>query len=379
MKARVSAVGLTKFGKRSETLSDLLSEAGERALESLGRKSIDHLFVGAMASGSLAHVESLTARLADRLGLVEPASGYRVEAASATGAAVFHAAVAAVAAGHSERALVLAGEKMSGLGTAEVTRILAQSLAPAEELVGATMPALAAIIGQRYLDKHGLTADVFDAVSVQFRASAAQNPFAQFPTPVRREEVAQSRPVALPLRLLHCAAISDGAVAAVVERSHGPVEVLGIGEGFDSLAVVDRPELTSFRATRVAAQRAYEMAHLTRKEVSVVELHDAFAPFALIDFEDLGFVGVGEAPGWFEQGWTAPGGRLPVNPSGGILGRGHPVGASGLAAIVALVQQIDGSAGPLSIAKPPRVGLAQSIGGMASHNFVTLLGRAEAA
>lgn len=375
MTVRVSATGMVPFGKRPESLEELMGLAGEKALESIGRKPVDHLFVGSMASGSLANVESLTARVAERLGLVESASGFRVEAASATGAAVFHAAVAAIAAGHSDRALVVAGERMSGRPTAEVTSILARSLAPGEELVGASMPALAAIIAQRYLDRHQQDAAVLDTIPVQFRESASHNPFAHFRTPVTQEEVASSRLVAAPLRLLHCAAISDGAAAAVVERADGDVQVEGLGEGFDALAVVDRAELTSFRATRVAAQRAYEMAHLTRKEIDVVELHDAFAPFAIIDLEDLGFAGPGEGPRWFAEGWTRPDGRLPVNPSGGILGRGHPVGASGLASIVSIVEQISGKAGRLSTSRRPQRGLAQSIGGMASHNFVTILGR----
>ncbi|HYK92642.1 MAG TPA: thiolase family protein [Thermoplasmata archaeon] len=379
MTVRVSATGLIQFGKRPEPLDELLAAAGAGALESLGRKPVDHLFVGTMAGGSLAGLESLTARVADRLGLVESAAGYRVEAASATGAAVFHAAVAAVAAGHSDRSLVVAGERMTGLSTADVTAVLARSLATSEERAGATMPALAALIAQRYLDRFSVDPGALDAVTVQFRESASRNPYAQFRAPVTAEEVATSRPVAPPLRLLHCAAISDGAAAAVVERASGPAEVRGIGEGFDSLAVVDRSELTSFRATRVAAQRAYEMGHLTRKEIDLAEVHDAFAPFALIDLEDLGFCGPGEAPGWFTRGWTGRDGRLPVNPSGGILGRGHPVGASGLAAIISGVDQLAGTAGPLEVARRPRVVLAQSIGGMASHNFVTILGRPEAA
>ena len=376
MSVRVSATGLTRFGKREESLVELMAEAAEAALHSLGRRPVDRLVVGSMLGGSLAGTESLTARLADRLGLVEPASGYRVEAASATGAAVFHAGVASVASGRAERALLVAGEKMTGPPTSDVAAVLARSLAPSEESAGASMPALAALIAQRYLRRHSLSPDVLDAVPAQFRTSAVANPFAQFSAPVTREDVASSRPIALPLRLLHCAAISDGAAAVVLERSRGSVEVVGLGEGFDALALVDRPELTSFRATRVAAQRAYEAARLTRKEVDVVEVHDAFAPFAMIDLEDLGFMGAGEAARWFADGWTRPDGRLPVNPSGGLLGRGHPVGASGMAGIVSVVEQLEGSAGPRAIARPPSVGLAQSIGGLASHNFVTILRRA---
>lgn len=377
MTVHLSATGIGRFGKRPESLVELLTEAGAQALEATGRKPVDHLFVGSMVAGPLGATENVTAQVADRLGL-EGASGYRVEAASASGAAVFHAACAAVAAGRSDRALVVAGEKMTGPPTAEVALALARSLAPSEQIVGATMPGLAALVAQRYLTRFHVPVEALDTVTEQFRASSARNPDAQFPTPVTRAEVAASRVVAAPLRLLHCAAITDGAAAVVVERGGRGPAVVGLGEGFDALALTDRTEATTFRATRLAAQRAYEMAHLTRKAIEVAEVHDAFAPFALIDLEDLGLCGSGEAPAWFEQGWTRPDGRLPVNPSGGILGRGHPVGGSGLVQIALVARQLAGEAGPLALAHRPTTGVAQSIGGLASHNFVTLLGRGTA-
>jgi acetyl-CoA C-acetyltransferase len=373
MTVHVSAVGYARFGKRPTDLTELLAEAGENALAGVGRRAIDLLVVGAMSAGTLGGVENLTPRLADRLGL-DGAVGYRVEAASATGAAAFQAAVASLEAGRSERALVIAGEKMTGLATADVARSLAQSLAPSEVAAGATMPGLAALVAQRYQARYQIPSSAFDMITVVARRRGARNPMAQFTSVVTPEDVAGSRPVALPLRLLHCAAISDGAVAVIVERGDGPARVLGLGQGFDSMMVVDRPDLTSFRATRLAAQRAYESAHLTRKEVEVLEIHDAFAPFALIDLEDVGVCGPGEAAAWFAR--TQGGGptAVTVNPSGGILARGHPVGASGLAGIAEVARQLRGEAGPLQIDPVPRVGLAQSIGGLASHNFVEILG-----
>lgn len=362
-----------RVGRRPEGLVDLLVEVGTGALEAIGRKPVDLLVVGTMCAGSLGAVESIVPACAERLGL-DPALGWRVEAASASGAAAFQVAVSEVAAGRAERALVVAGEKMTAWPTAEVTRILARALHPTEQAVGATLPALASLVAQRYVERFDADPASFDAVTVQARRSAQGNPNAQFPTPVSREEVARSRVVADPLRLLHCAAISDGAAAVVVERGEGPASVLGIGQGFDAFALVDRTELASFRATRLAAQRAYEMARITRKEVDFAELHDAFAPFALINLEDVGICGAGEAGRWFLDGATAPDGKFPVNPSGGILGRGHPVGGSGLLAIVEVARQLRGEAGPLSLPDRPTVGLAQSIGGLASHNFVSLLG-----
>lgn len=374
MRVHVESTGLARFGHRSETLVDLLAEAGAAALEGIGRKPVDALFIGTMAAGSLSDVENVTGRLADRLGL-ESTAGWRVEAASATGAAVFHSAALAVASGQYQRVLVAAGEKMTTLPTAETARILSRSLAPQEQAAGATMPALAALVAQLYASRYRVTTAMFDLVTVLARAAASRNPFAQFQVPVTAEEVVSSRMVSTPLRLLHCSAISDGAAALVVAKGEGSGSVLGLGQGFDQLLVSDREDVTSFRATRVAAERAYTMAKITRKEVSFAELHDAFAPFLLIDLEDIGACGPGEAARWLEDGALTPEGRFPVNPSGGLLGRGHPVGASGLAQIVEIARQLADEAGPTQLPRAGAVGLAQSIGGLASHNFVTILGR----
>jgi len=373
VRVHVESTGLARFGRRDDSLVDMLAEAGGAALEGVGRKPVDALFVGTMSAGSLAEVENVTSRLADRLSL-ESAAGWRVEAASATGAAVFHAGASAIASGQFRRVMVVAGEKMTGLPTADVARILARSLAPQEQAAGATMPALAAIVAQLYSARHGTTTATFDLVTVLARAAAARNPMAHFSTPVTAEEVASSRMVSTPLRLLHCSAMTDGAAAAILSKGDGPASVLGLGQGFDQLLVSDRTDATSFRASRVAAERAYSMAKITRKEVSFAELHDAFAPFLLIDLEDIGACGPGESTRWVESGAIAPEGRFPVNPSGGLLGRGHPVGASGLAQIVEVGRQLAGEAGPTQLPHAGAVGLALSIGGLGSHNFVTILG-----
>lgn len=372
MTVHVSAVGFARFGKRAEPLTELASEAAAGALAGLGRKPIDFLVVGNMLAGAVNGSENLVSRVANRIGL-ETAAGLRVEAASASGAAAFHAAVHAVQSGHHERALVIAVEKMTDRPTAEVAAALSHSLHPSEQAVGATMPALAALISQRYAEQYEVDPGVFDAISVAARRAAEHNPYAQFRTPVTAAEVRASRLVALPLHLLHCGSISDGAVAVVVERGDGPAAVAGIGQAFEALALVDRPDLSTFAATRLAAERAFLSAKLSRRDVGVAELHDAFAPFLLVDLEDVGFAEPGTSPAWFSEKGP-PSGAPAVNPSGGILGRGHPVGASGLAEIAAVAQQLRGESGAASVHPRPKVGLAQSIGGMASHNFVTILG-----
>ena len=373
MSVHISSVGMGRFGKRPEGLIDLAAEAASLALEGVGRKPIDLLVAGSMFAQGPQGREALLPRLAGRLGL-ESAAGFRVDSSSGTGGMAFHNAVLALETGRFDRALVVAAEKMTDRSTAEITKDLAASLHMSEVAAGATMPGLAAIVTQRYLQRYSLTTAVCDLATVHARSMAVANPNAHFQKAVTAEDVAASRPVALPLRLLHCSAISDGATALVVEKGTGPATVLGLGQGFDALRLVDREELTTFAATRLAARRAYEAAHLTRKELNVVEVHDAFSPFSLIHIEDLGICGPGESPHWFEKGWAGRDGRLPVNPSGGVIGRGHPVAASGLAEIGEVALQLRGEAGRHAIATRPKIGLAHAMSGIASHNFVTILG-----
>jgi acetyl-CoA C-acetyltransferase len=377
MTVHVASVGFARFGKRAEGLVELGAEAAGPALDGVGRKPIDLLVVGTMLAHGARGAEPLLPRLAGRLGL-ETAAGYRVEATSASGAMAFHTAVGWIESGRHARALVIAAEKMTDRPTAEVTGELTAALHPSEVAQGATMPGLAALVTQRYLERYSLDPAVLDPVSVQARRMAEANPYAHFQKAVTREEVAASPPVALPLRRLHCSPLSDGAVAVVLEKGDGPASVLGIGQGFAPLRLVDRPDLTTFAATRVAARSAYEGAHITRKELEVVETHDAFAPLAMIHLEDLGVCGPGEGPAWYENGWVGRDGRLPVNPSGGLLGRGHPVGASGLAGIGELALQLRGEAGTRAVARAPRLGLAQSMAGLGTQSFVTVLGRSGA-
>jgi acetyl-CoA C-acetyltransferase len=374
----VSAVGVGRFGKRTENQIDLAAEAAGIALEGIGRKPVDLLVAGSMLSHGPQGPEALLPRLAGRLGL-ESASGYRIDSASGTGGMAFHAAVLALESGRFERALVVATEKMTDRPTAANTRDLAASLHPSEVAAGATMPGLAALVTQRYLQRYGRDPAILDAASVHARSMAARNTAAQFyQRPVSAAEVASSRLVASPLRLLHCSAISDGAAAVVVERGTGPATVRALGQGFESLRISDRDDLTTFGATRAGARRAYENGHLSPKEIEVAEVHDAFSPFLYVNAEDLGLCPAGEAPEALERGEFALDGRVPLNPSGGVVGRGHPVAASGLAEVAEVALQLRGEAGTHAVARPPKIGLAQAMSGIGSHNFVTILG-AEAA
>jgi len=374
MSVHVASVGMGRYGKRPEGLIDLASEAATAALEGVGRRPIDLLVAGSMlAHGTHGH-EALLPRLAARLGL-EAGSGLRVDSASGTGGMAFYAAVLAIESGRFERALVVAAEKMTDRTTAANTKDLAASLHPSEVAAGATMPGLAAIVTQRYLERFGRAASICDLATVHARSMAVRNPYAHFQKAVTPEEVARSRLVSNPLRLLHCSAISDGATALVLERGTGPATVLGLGQGFESIRLVDRDDLTTFAGTRIAAKRAYENAKVGPADIEVAEVHDAFSPFVYIHMEDLGLCEVGKGPDALEKGEIRPDGRIPVNPSGGVIGRGHPVAASGLAEVAEVALQLRGEAGAHAVARAPKVGLAHAMSGIASHNFVSILGR----
>ncbi len=370
--------GLTPFGRRPEGLVGLLCQAGEEALERSPGLRPDALLVGSMAGGTLAGVENLSAEVADALGLSgRPAA--RVEAASATGAAALQMGVAWLRGSGMRSVLVLAGEKMTARPGPELTRDLSLSLAPEEVRHGATMPAMAALLTTLYLRQWKVPEERLGEVTVRNRAWASRNPRAHLGTPVTLEQVNTSRMISTPLRLLHVSPVSDGAAAVLLARDLGAVQVTGLGQATEVLPVLSRDPESGFRATRLAAAEAYAQAGLTRKEVGVAEVHDAFAPFELMDLEDLGFCGPGEGIRFVEEGRGDLDGVLPVNPSGGLLGRGHPVGASGLAQVVEVYRQLVGEAERHQVPSRPRVGLAQSVGGLGSHNFVTILERSGAA
>jgi acetyl-CoA acetyltransferase len=208
-------------------------------------------------------------------------------------------------------------------------------------------------------------------VAVKNHAHGARNPFAHFQEPVSLEAVMESRVVADPLKLYHCCPISDGGAAVVLRADRAPVRIAGIGQGMDTMAVRYRSDLTAFRATQTAAEAAYRMAGFGAERVQIAELHDAFAPFELISLEDTGLVPPGKAGRAMLDGDTNIGGRLPVNTSGGLKARGHPLAATGIAQLVELTWQLRGKAEGRQI--DARVALAQSIGGLATNNWVTLL------
>ena len=370
---------MTKFGKSSQTLVELFCEAANRALSASPVQEIDALYIGAMNPEEFTGESNIAAQVAGALGM-SGLPALRVETASSAGAAALHAACHAVASGYYRRVLVLGGEKMTHLSTSAATRILAEVIERQERQCGATMPALAAMITERYRKRYHLSNShlqrVLCRVAMKNHSNGARNPCAQFQQPITEEAYFTSKLVSTPLRLYDCSPITDGAAAVILSAEKTDVLISGIGQGTGPVGLRERESFTSFRATQAAAQRAYQMAGISPKEIDFAEVHDAFTPFEIICTEDLGFFPAGK--GWqaVEEGKTVIEGALPINPSGGLKARGHPVGASGVAQVVEVAQRLRGEA-ETKLKREPRRALAQSTGGLGANNLVTIVERSD--
>ncbi|MGA7922482.1 MAG: thiolase family protein [Thermoplasmata archaeon] len=370
----VASWGLTSWGDRAEGLVDLLAEAGSVALEGVGRKPIDLLIVGSTGIGESADGSLVLPQVSDRLG-IDTGAAVRVESGTATGAAAFHSAVEAVRSGDVERVLVVAAEKRPPAARDPTSAWMEPWLAPSERAAGATAPALAALIAQRYLTRFATGPEVFDEIVTRARERASPSPRDPKPVGDPGRTLEQSPWVAPPLRAAHCAVRGDGAAAIVVERGAGRVIVRGIGQGLDVQAVSERADLTSFRASRLAGQRAMAGARLPGSRADFVEVYDAYAPLVCLAIEDLGVCQPGEAPTWLGNHDGTSEGARSVNPSGGLLGSGDPIAASGLVGIVHVARQLAGEAGSQQLPRAARTGLAHSLGGLGAQALVTILAR----
>jgi acetyl-CoA acetyltransferase len=372
--AYLAGVGQTRFGRLEGDLVTLLEEAAVTALADAGVDEVDAVIVGSQTSDELAHVANLGTRLVDRLG-ISGVAAWRTENSSGTGAALLETAVLAVRSGQYQRVLAVGGELMTDKPTPTTAKVLGRVLADTEIALGMTMPSLAALSARRYMESYGLSREVLAMVPMKAHANGVLNPLAHFQKPVSLEKVIGSAVVADPLRVFDCSPISDGAAAVVVTSDSTDIEVAGVGHGTDRLALADRRG-EGIRATQIASKVAFEEARMGPKDIDFAELHDAFSILEIIDSEDVGFFPRGE--GWraLEAGRTAIDGDLPVNVSGGLKARGHPVGATGLAQVAEVVWQLRGQADRRQL-DGVDVGLTQNIGGFGSNNLVTIIRRVD--
>jgi len=379
----IIGVGSTPFGRIEGTgIVELAVAACRDALAEshVERAKIQALYLGNFVGERLADQGSLAALVAGRLGLTGiPAT--KVEGACASGGIALRHGVLGIALGLYDFVLVAGVEKMTASSTPDVTAALATAGDEEREMrAGLTFPGAFAIIMREHMARYGTTRAQVGLVSVKNHALGAANPKAQFRKPVTLDEVLGSRLIADPIRLFDCPPISDGAAAAVLcpaewaRDFHGtPVRVLGSGHATGPATLWEMDDLTAFPATVRASREAYAMAGLGPADIDAAEVHDCFTMAEIVATEDLGFFPKGKGGPAVEEGWTGLDGKIAVNPSGGLIAKGHPVGATGCAQVYELVRQLRGEA-PNQV-RNVEIALAHNLGGTGVVSTVTILGR----
>ena len=379
----IAGVGSTSFGKLPDNgIVELATQACRAALDDSGipRDRVQALYLGNFIGERLADQGALAPIVARRLGL-DGIPATKVEAACASGGIALRHGYLTVTAGIHDVVLVAGVEKMSNISTGDVTAALATAGDEGLEMrTGLTFPGAFAMVMQAHIARYGTSREQIAAVSVKNHDNGAVNPKAQFQKPTTIDQVVNSRFVAEPLRLFDCPPISDGAAAAVVctadiarQYAKHSVRILASGQGSGPVALCGMDDLTSFPATVRAASEAFGQAGLGPAEVDVAEVHDCFTIAELVATEDLGLVARGDSGRAAEAGETAVDGRLPVNPSGGLIAKGHPVGASGVGQVYDLALQLRGEAA--NQVADARIGLAHSMGGCGAAATVHILAR----
>src|SRR5579862_3562901 len=381
----VIGIGKTAFGAFPDRdLRSLAVEAGEKCLADAGvsASQVEAFYLGNFAGPSFVGQNHLAPYIAGALGITGvPAT--RFEAACASSGSAFFHAVSAVAAGMYDLVLVGGVEKMTSQSTPKVTEILAGAGDMAGEgRAGATFPALFAMIARRHMYQYGTTRQQLAAVAVKNHANGAKNPLAHMRKVITMQQALAGKPISEPLTVYDCSLISDGAAAVMIvpaerasEFTDKPVKVLGIAQTSDSVALDSKEDITTFRAVRMAGEKAYRMAGVTARDIEFAELHDCFTIAEIIASEELEVVPRGQGGPYALEGHTCLRGERPVNASGGLKAKGHPVGATGVGQICDVVMQIRGEAGELQLARHS-LGLAENLGGSGATAVVTILGAA---
>ena len=378
---RVAIIGasMTRFGQRDAWIRELLAAAGTACLDDAGVASdaVEHLYVSNMASGEFEGQTGISNALAHDLAAV-PAYSARVDQTSASGGAGVYAAWQSVASGASDMTLLVGGERMTHRTTAAATDVIASLTHPVEYKHGVTLPSFAGLTARHYLERYDAPRESLGRVAVKNHRNGVDNPHAQFRKEVDLDTVLESPIVADPLRLYDFCPITDGSAALLCcpesvarEYTDEYAVVSGIGGATDTHVVHERADPTTMGGVAESAADAYRMADAGPDDVDVAELHDMFTILEFLQSEDLGFFEKGE--GWkaVEEGVTDRDGDLPINTSGGLKSKGHPLGASGVAQVYEIYKQVTRDAGPRQV--DAETALACNVGGFGNCVTTTIL------
>lgn len=380
----------SRWGKYNGSLIEMMSEASLEAINDAGTDKIDAVFVANMTAGRINNQTALSSALIDYLNLF-PAVGATIENGPASGATAARIGYMAIKSGLHDIVMITGGEKMRVVPNPVITDSIATILHPeAEYIHGITLPSLGALLTRLYFEKYGITSEDLARIAIKNHSNGLKNPKAHIHKKISMEEIILSQEaksinpvIADPLHLYDMCPITDGAASVIMcsmekakELSQKPlIKFAGTGQGMDTMAVHERDDPTFFKAVKNATNQALSMAGLKREDIDFAEVHDAFEILEIAQLESAGFYEFGKAHLATRDGETEITGRFPVNTSGGLKARGHPVGATGVAQLCEIVWQLRGEAGERQIPNNPKHGYAINFGGFGNNVVVTILSK----
>lgn len=381
----IIGIGMTTFTRLDFPLYEIAAYASMEAMRDCGVTKIDHLFIANLGGGRINRATGLASAVIDTLSLT-PAGAETIENGPASGASAIKTGFMAIASGVHDVVMATGAERMREANALDATEFVATMTHPlAEQIYGVTLPALAGMFTRLYMEKYGVTERHLAMVAIKNQKNALLNEFAHIQVEITMDgivdspEAATNNPyIAEPLRFFDCCPISDGGACVILANKETAkklkkpmIRIAGFGQATDAHAIQEREEPTDLLAVRSAAAQAFKMAGVKPKDVNVAELHDAFTILEIAQSEEVGFFKKGEGHIALEKGVTSLKGKLPINPSGGLKGRGHPVGATGVAQAYEIVLQLRGDAGERQV-KDAHVGFTCNFGGF-GNNVVCLI------
>jgi len=380
----VAGIGITSFSRLEYPLVEIAAYPALMALRDAGIKKVDQVYVANMGSGRINGQTGLASAVVDHLSLT-PAAAETIENGPASGASAIKQGYMAIASGMYNTVMVIGAERMREVNPLEATDFVATLTHPlAEYIYGITLPSLAGMFARMYMDKYGVTSRHLAMVAVKNHKNALDNFYAHLHEDITIEgildspEASTNNPfVADPLRFYDVCPVSDGGACLILTTAENMkklnkpmIRLAGIGQATDTHCVHERNDPTDLLAVREAARQSFAMAKIKPENVDVAELHDAFTILEIAESEEVGFFKKGEGHKALEKGLTKIGGKLPINPSGGLKAKGHPVGATGVGQAHEIVLQLRGGAAKRQVNKA-KIGFTCNFGGF-GNNVVCL-------
>ncbi|MHA2100435.1 MAG: thiolase C-terminal domain-containing protein [Candidatus Kariarchaeaceae archaeon] len=381
-----------RWGKYSGSLIEMMAESALEAINDAGTDELDAVFVANMGAGRINNQTALGSALIDYLNLF-PAVGASIENGPASGGSAARFGYMAIASGLHDVVMITGGEKMRVAPGPIVTDFIATMAHPTAEYIhGITFPSLGALLARIYFEKYGVTSEDLARIAIKNHDNGLKNPKAHIQQKIAMKGILTSREakmnnpmIADPLHLYDMCPVSDGSASIIMcsmdkakEITDKPIiKYAGTGQGMDTMAVHEREDPTFLKAVKIASDQAFSMAGLTRKDIDFAEIHDAFEILEIAELEAAGFYEPGTAHLAIREGETELTGKFPVNTSGGLKARGHPVGATGVGQLCELVWQLRGDAGERQVQNDPKNGYAVNFGGFGNNVIATILSRME--